>query len=273
MKRSDMLGKKVFDKVEKLERLNKNHAWICCALMNTFLRKGYDVNDITLAIESCIRQMKDYVTRNTSASFARSAILENSGPFMIVAGVAGSASAYGVAQPAAVTAVSGATAATATSGLLAANIVAPMVGLGVTLAIMTIVLGVKAYGRRQEARSLSMMAIIEQMETLLKATLELIVPATTPVSGLSTSQVEPVRCITITQPFFNEIVEEISKSSNGGVFKANFHISEEHEDFDELPYMLYTYRTANSKDLLLSVEPRLDENNLNKYSGYYLKQA
>ncbi|MCK2178076.1 hypothetical protein, partial [Enterobacter asburiae] len=227
-----MLGKKVFDKLEQLERLNKNHAWICCALMNTFLRKGYGVNDITLAIESCIRQMKDYVTRKTSASFARSAVIDNSGPFMIVASVAGGASAYGVAQPAAVTAVSGATAATATSGLLAANIVAPMVALGVTIAVMTIVLGVKAYGRRQEARSLSMMAIIEQMETLLKATLELI-------------EVEPVRCITITQPFFNEIVKEISKSSNGGVFKADFHISEEHEEFDELPYMLYTYRSAD----------------------------
>lgn len=63
MIKNDLLGAKIFGKLQHLEKLNPSHAWICCAWVNKLLKQGYDRKDMQLAVGRYVRESKEYITK------------------------------------------------------------------------------------------------------------------------------------------------------------------------------------------------------------------
>ena len=268
MIKNDYLGVKIFGKLQHLEKLNPSHAWICCAWVNTLLKKGYERKDMQLAVLRYVRESKEYITKKTSVGKLGNLLNDTTPTYFAGASAVGSAAAYGLAQPAAVVGTTKATAASVTSAALASNIVAPMVGFGVALLLMTFVVGgMKAYNRRQEASKQQMIDIVDQMETLLMEIMDEI-------------EKEPVQFISITQNYFDEISEKLK---NLTFIKAIFHApqiadsqslnfiqrasTEQHEIRRSSKYK------ASSLAFSLSIEPSINDLILKPFVDNYLETS
>ncbi|WP_407199436.1 hypothetical protein [Citrobacter koseri] len=258
MIKNDLTGAEVFEKLQHLEKLNPSHAWICCAWINRLLKQGYDKKNMLMAVGRYVRESKEYITKRNNMGLVAHLVFDNTNSsYFVGASAVGSATAYGLAQPAAVVGTTKATAASVTSATLASNIVAPLVGLGVTLLLMTFVIGgMKAYGRRRETNRQQMMDIVDQMEILLKEILDIV-------------EREHVQFISITQDHFDGISEQLK---NITFIKAIFHAPEipEIEGRQSLSFIKReeserhklrrssNYRTA-SQAFSLSIEPHIND--------------
>lgn len=269
MIKNDFLGVKIFGKLQHLEKLNPSHAWICCAWVNKLLKQGYDRKDMELAVGRYVRESKAYITKKTSMGWVGHLVYDNtSSLYFMGASAVGSAAAYGLAQPAAVVGTTGATAASVTSATLASNIVAPMVGLGVSLLVMTFAVGgMRAYARHQETNKQRMIDLVDQMETLLMEIMDEI-------------EKEPVQFISITQNYFDEISEKLK---NLTFIKAIFHApqiadsqslnfiqrasTEQHEIRRSSKYK------ASSLAYSLSIEPSINDLILKPFVDNYLETS
>ena len=269
MIKNDLLGAKIFGKLQHLEKLNPSHAWVCCAWVNKLLKQGYDRKDMQLAVGRYVRESKEYITKKTSMGWVVHLVYDNTNStYFVGASAVGSAAAYGLAQPAAVVGTTKATAASVTSATLASNIVAPMVGLGVSLLLMTFVIGgMKAYGRRQEASKQQMIDIVDQMETLL-------------IEILDEIEKEPSQFISITQNYFDEISEKLK---NLTFIKAIFHAPQiaDSQSYDFIPRTSTEQHgirrsgkyKASSLAYSLSIEPSINDLILKPFVDNYLETS